>query len=703
MLEKLRRRHRGVVFAGALVGALGVVTAMALPAGATPISNTLNTSTGTANSTYNSIIVGSGSSTTYFMMQGLDTLFNDAPGCYLTAPSGTTQPEDFSCFTYPASVNSSVGGYTENPTNDASVQEPPLGSSVGIAQLENQGAQATNTGTVNYARSSRALKSSDDRGLNFIAYARDGLSFGHFSATPSIPSTPSSCVVDIPTTGTEGLDNLFGDVGGIDEVTNNTTGGWYGVTTWLKANDPEDSGITPGNGCGWTNGVNQPVMLYSAQNGSGTESTWTTDINANAYTVVSDDNSANFDDEKNTDYANTHVIFENETKQIIANAGATCTNTNPTAADCTASAIGGWDTDPADALFYFSLGKMKAFCHAVDYGAVSAAPCGGAGFTWETGNINDITPSVSDILCDNSVETECSSPWPVPRYLYNVYSDGNTSPYVEFSPATEPSTPTTTIKITEENAASGTSTITIDDGDGNGPVTTAPIAWNAKASAVAAAINTASGDDGTDGFGVVTTGSLAPSGSFPGAVTLNFASAPLTYSDSTSSLVGGFPEASAATLNYVSEIGFICKPQTYTYQKLIGRTEHTYTGNILDVNTGSAYRVPGTAANDYVPTGEISAVITKNGFIPLPLQAQEDPTGTYTSASTLLAGYAAQTTVPTPNSGDASTTETNPAVLYEQADPDYPNYNQTPAQAAITNAADTNPSGYCLAYTTDGN
>jgi hypothetical protein len=59
--------------------------AIATPAGA---------QTGTAK---NNIIVCSGSSTDYNMMHGMDTLFNDSLGCYMTQPSGTTQTLNFSC------------------------------------------------------------------------------------------------------------------------------------------------------------------------------------------------------------------------------------------------------------------------------------------------------------------------------------------------------------------------------------------------------------------------------------------------------------------------------------------------------------------------------------------------------------------------------------------------------------------------------
>ncbi len=63
------------------------------------------------------------------------------------------------------------------------------------------------------------------------------------------------------------------------------------------------------------------------------------------------------------------------------------------------------------------------------------------------------------------------------------------------------------------------------------------------------------------------------------------------------------PQASFNTLNYVSELGFICKPNT---------TNGTSTGPaITDPNTGASYR------------SEVAAVITAQGFLTIPFQKNE--------------------------------------------------------------------------------
>src|SRR5580704_9555454 len=170
LMSILRRRSRhrlvaGSILAGAVMAAMSVTT----PAWAKTTSPA------------NHIIVGSGSSTTYNMMQSLDTLFNDSLGCYMTQPTGTQQTLNFSC----ASNNQGqqVGeGYTENPVNDVAVEEPALGSSAGIEQVEAQGTGNDNgailpSAPVNFGRSSRAFASTDYPGLNFVGYATDGVSY----------------------------------------------------------------------------------------------------------------------------------------------------------------------------------------------------------------------------------------------------------------------------------------------------------------------------------------------------------------------------------------------------------------------------------------------------------------------------------------------------------------------------------------------
>ncbi len=175
-----RRLRRGALFGATVVGTAVLGLAVAGPASATVVAPANNT------------IIGSGGNTAYAMISALASLFNESEGCHLIVPSGTTQPFNFSCpsggslpagnppFGYGApSVGSS---YSENPFNDVVEVEPAINSSAGITQLENQGSHTTSTAPVNFASSARGPEPGpggkyDDQGLNFVAYAADGVDY----------------------------------------------------------------------------------------------------------------------------------------------------------------------------------------------------------------------------------------------------------------------------------------------------------------------------------------------------------------------------------------------------------------------------------------------------------------------------------------------------------------------------------------------
>jgi hypothetical protein len=442
MLHFRKRGRRGPLLAASVVGAVCASAALALPAGATVTSTTGN-----------HMIVGSGSVTTYNMMQAMDVLFNDSPGCTITVASTVSNPpETFVCQNKPASL---TGGNTENPYNDVAVEEPGLGSSTGIAQLENQGSGGTtlSTALVNFARSSRAAKSSDPTGLNFVAYAEDGVSWFHFKDVKGV-KTPSSCINSLTQ---KQLTEIFSPTTNAEKYWN------FYVPPGSKAS----------TSCGYKRvaGKLTPALVeqYSAQPGSGTLSTFDGYIG-----VKSEDYVAS----RGTAYEKTHIIVENEDRQIVRNG------------------------DEADAVFFFSWGKFQIECGVGDSGTLPG--CSPAkGDKVQLGAINGVFATAKDILC--SPASNCTGlrhPFPLPRFLYNVYSNGS-------------------------NAT--------------------------------------------------------------------------------------FPAATQATLNYVSEVGFVCKPNT------------TVKGPILDPSTLIPYRT------------EIDALIKSNGFLPLPLQKTEDTGAVPHPAASLLA------------------------------------------------------------------
>lgn len=237
----MSRFRRGIAAGACIAGITTIAVGMSIPAGAAV--------TGPANN----LIVGSGSSTTYLMMQSMDLLFNNAVHCGLYVATGT-QPLDFTCPPStgdPLSAQSSPTNTPENPYADLVAEEPALGSSSGIKQLEFGNASGHTTSVdvannVNFPRSSRGINtgsSGDYTGLNFVAYASDGMSWFHFTkavsgTTPE--TTPSALIPSLSQTQ-------------LQDIWNGSINNWDQV-----------------------GGTNAPITVFSAQAGSGTQATWKT-------------------------------------------------------------------------------------------------------------------------------------------------------------------------------------------------------------------------------------------------------------------------------------------------------------------------------------------------------------------------------------------------------------------------------------------
>lgn len=536
MLDHLKRpRRAAVLMSGITVATTGLML----------FTGTAFATTNPTTAPQSSLLVGSGSATTYNLMQQMDVLFNSAPGCDLITTSLYNQPLNISCLQgqettappdqgstsfYPTYENPQTGayqdGYTENPENDYAVEAPPLGSGNGIKSLETLAGVAGGSGASScasaeaalanqsYARSSRAPASSDCAGLNFVAYALDGVSFFHYPEVDG-HDTPSNAINNFTTT------NL------VDAWSANSAGTAPDLECW---NDPS-IGTNESPTMTYTSKGCEPIIVYAAQSGSGTTSTWSSFIGLTTTTISSAINdlcSANsgkgttiknlqsatgttrtetFSGSKCAAHDN---ILENEDRAIINNG------------------------DEANALFYYSYGKFQVTC--------AVKECGKTGLTGKTteelGDINSIAPNANTILCgalgtDSSGVNECVngsstySPFAPTRFIYNVYSDG-TNPDI--------------------------------------------------------------------------------------------------------------PAATLPTLNYVSEDGFICKPNT-----IDGTDSSASSDRIDDAVSGSAYRIAYAASAGSLPTGEISSVISSQGFLAMPFQANEGSTGdTYNTITNTANGSGTQ-------------------------------------------------------------
>ena len=259
----IARLKRAVIVGGAAAGAATLALSSAVPAGAASTNPS------------NSIIVGSGSSTTYLMMQELDQLFNNATSCTLTSANTAVapQPLDFACVTGgggdPLALEASATGTPINPFADVVLEEPAIGSGSGIGQLlkDAPGAASPHTTTVNvannvdFARSSRVKGASDYAGLNFVAYAEDAVSWFHYLSVP---------VQDHVITKTNGV-----QVSDVETPSHSVATPSAGISSLTKA---QVVGIWSGTYTNWNQvgGSDSPIAVFSAQTGSGTQSTFKT-------------------------------------------------------------------------------------------------------------------------------------------------------------------------------------------------------------------------------------------------------------------------------------------------------------------------------------------------------------------------------------------------------------------------------------------
>ena len=285
----------------------------------------------------------------------------------------------------------------ENPYNDVSTEEPPLGSNTGISELENSGAHgatATNSGTginvfqgINFATSARPIGSSDLKGLNFVAYAEDGVTWFNYTK-----------------------------IGGTAAGSGATPS--HAVTNLTQA---QLIGIYKGTYTNWdqVGGANAPIVVFSAQEGAGVQSVWKTFLGVDPSSATNAVNCYTPAHGTNT-CVGPAVIGQNEDAQIARTAFSTSqlkfiSAQNPAWLAQFGTAAATTDEIKADAIYFFSYGDYVDSCK------VNVRDCGGsvlapAGTTNAVESVNGVAPSEQSIL---------DGQFPVDHFLYNVYSDGS--------------------------------------------------------------------------------------------------------------------------------------------------------------------------------------------------------------------------------------------------------------------------------------
>jgi ABC-type phosphate transport system substrate-binding protein len=373
---KFRRLRRGAILGSTVVGTAVLGLAIAGPASATVAPAANNT------------IIGSGGNTPYAVIANLATLFNGSEGCNLIVPNGVTQPLNFSCpsggslpagnppFGYGAP---SVGSpYSENPFNDVVEVEPGIGSSAGITQLENQGAHTTSTAPVSFASSARGPELGtagkyDDQGLNFVAYAADGVDWVAYTKVGSA-KTAAKTVSNLTQAQLQaiwsGTDKCWSDVGATGAAANDLIDP-YSVVTSSAITSTWDAFLYPDNSETYVEGQSTwpPSPLPTCKNGA----------------------TAVYTGPHFTNYAQSHTVIQNELASVENNG------------------------DQAYAIDFISYGRYTQQASSPTFKKT------------KLGEINSVSPTESTIL---------GGTYPVPEDLYTVYSDGTNSNIPVSNPAT---------------------------------------------------------------------------------------------------------------------------------------------------------------------------------------------------------------------------------------------------------------------------
>jgi ABC-type phosphate transport system substrate-binding protein len=390
-MARARHEGRSTVFKfhrlrrGALLGATVVGTAVLGLAVAGPASATVEPAA-------NNTIIGSGSNTAYAALTALATLFNESEGCNLIVPNGVTQPYNFSCpsggslpagnppFGYGSpSVGSS---YSENPFNDVVEVESGIGSSAGITQLENQGAHTTETAPVNFASSARgpnlgANGKYDDQGLNFVAYAADGIDYVLYTKVGK-KATAGSTIKGLSQAQLQaiwsGTDKCWSDVGATGADANYLIDP-YSVVTSSAVTSTWDAFLSPDNSETYVDAQTTwpPSPLPTCKNGA----------------------TAIYTGPTFTNYAQSHTVIQNQLTSITQN------------------------KDQAYAIDFISYGRYE---QQTGSSSVKGTALGAIG------SPTPVKPTEKTIL---------DGAYPVPQDLYTVYSDGTNTSYIPVSsPAT---------------------------------------------------------------------------------------------------------------------------------------------------------------------------------------------------------------------------------------------------------------------------
>ena len=651
MAKSSNSRLKRVAVAGLTVaGASALSLAAVIPAGAAVVSQNAN-----------NIIVGSGSSTTYNMMQQIDLLFNNAQSCPMTTANSavTAAPLDFGCIAGgggdPLALNASPTKTPENPWADVAVEEPAIGSSSGIAQLEKaSGSHSTSVNVatnVNFARSSRVAASSDYTGLNFVAYAEDSVSWFHFTSVP-------------------GADQTTTETNGAGATTVSTPNGTTiatpsaGITNLTKA---QIAGIYAGTYTNWNQvgGSNAPIVVFAPQEGSGTQSTFKTYLGNDPSATSNSVNCYPTVGSTPAGCTGPVVIFENELSSLNSSTfiGNQVTNFLPTipavAGTANDTLIDHRTTSTEGNTAKNATKVVVASQTAMSVGSVLTIN-GVAG----TYTVSAITPVV------HSGHTTGYSATVSPK----VAAAATAGTTVSWTNTTHPTTRNFTISNADE-AVRADAIFFYSFGKWQAQTHSSLTGTGQYASLNTA--NCATQDCGSANLPAGYSATLGNLDSTPlnnyNTIAQQFPASRYLFNVYSNGSNSKIPAATAPTLNYVSEAGFICKPQNATL--VDAASGHTYLSEIQSAIEAQGF----FPISDGASSGVVNQTAGDEGSVTNPVTGM-----TLTAAGSQETGTGAQTA-----------TVNNYGL--------YMNVPGTGLAGGEKTAPNGDLSGYCMVSSTDGN
>lgn len=335
------------------------------------------------------LIRGQGSDSTVDIMQDLDRMFNNTIGCTVIGPTTSATPKNHTCFDGAVPEDPPPpGSPIDNWDHDVALSFFALGSSAGIDMLAKQG--QPNIARIEYARSSRAPRTSDIDGLQFVGYAKDAVPWVNFRGND-----------------TTGIDDEAGTpAAGVDRLSLQN----------LKEIYLAPCAITNWNQIG---GANAPIIVWTSQQSSGERATFDDKLTPGSSPSATQEACIPEDRRSGAaDATKVRVIFENDASPIRE-----CGRQTPGSTHLNRCAAG----EDLRSIFHMGFGAWTAAPPHAEWGQAWGADLGRM----------CVTHPVAPAQCDGTEGTGAVSVTPttiangtyvMDRFVYNVYRGGPGQP-----------------------------------------------------------------------------------------------------------------------------------------------------------------------------------------------------------------------------------------------------------------------------------